>query len=296
MTDNRFMNLTQDVIYDRLNEVKKSWKIYYDDSVFCATNFAHLKTPENKKNIVHYSHFLEDAKSGELPNYSFVHPRGAPHGDIPANDEHPDHTVAAGERLIKEVYEAVRASPLWNKTLLILTYDEHGGFYDHVVPPTKDIPNPDGIYGKDGFEFKMLGVRIPTIAISPWINKGVIHRPNGPKPSSEFEHSSIPATVKKIFGWNKFLTKRDEWAGTFDSLLLERTEPRTDCPVKLPPAPTIDASYVEIEKKKPVNDLQHTVLDSFEGVLNLPKLNRDKLNQEGFGIVARKLMKMFKSS
>ena len=63
------------------------------------------------------------------------------------------------------------AGPKWNSTLFIITYDEHGGFFDHVPPPQEGVPNPDGILTKGGFNFTRLGVRIPTIAISPWIEQ-----------------------------------------------------------------------------------------------------------------------------
>ncbi|KAK6162747.1 hypothetical protein DH2020_002588 [Rehmannia glutinosa] len=94
---------------------------------------------------------------------------------------------------------------------------------------------PDDIVGPEPYRFKFdrLGVRVPAILISPWIEPGtVLHGPSGPYPTSEFEHSSIPATVKKIFNLKNFLTKRDAWAGTFECVL-NRASPRADCPVKL---------------------------------------------------------------
>lgn len=75
---------------------------------------------------------------------------------------------------MKNVYEALRNGPKWNETLFIITYDEHGGFYDHVHPPQNGVPNPDGKKNSDGFNFDRLGIRVPTIAISPWIEKGVL--------------------------------------------------------------------------------------------------------------------------
>lgn len=158
--------------------------------------------------------------------------------EFPANDDHPSHDVARGQRFVKEVYETLRASPQWNETALIITYDEHGGFYDHVPTPVVGVPQPDGIVGPDPyyFKFERLGVRVPSFLISPWIEKGtVIHEPNGPTPTSQYEHSSIPATVKKLFGLHSnFLTKRDAWAGTFENYFKIRKTPRTDCPEKLP--------------------------------------------------------------
>ncbi|CAK9158142.1 unnamed protein product [Ilex paraguariensis] len=120
--------------------------------------------------------------------------------------------------------------------LFIIIYDEHGGFFDHVPTPVTGVPSPDGIVGPEpyNFQFDRLGVRVPAIIISPWIEKGtVLHGPSGPYPTSEFEHSSIPATVKKIFNLPEFLTKRDAWAGTFEDVL-SRNSPRTDCPATLP--------------------------------------------------------------
>ncbi|KAM0889860.1 hypothetical protein ACQ4PT_027440 [Festuca glaucescens] len=139
---------------------------------------------------------------------------------------------------IKEIYETLRASPQWNETLMIITYDEHGGFFDHVPTPVDGVPSPDDIVGSApyNFMFNRLGVRVPTIMISPWIEKGtVVHGPNGsPTPTSQYEHSSIPATVKKLFNLPQdFLTKRDAWAGTFEGVVQTRTEPRTDCPEQL---------------------------------------------------------------
>ena len=85
----------------------------------------------------------------------------------------------------------------------------HSGFYDHVPTPMM-VPNPDGKNATSpDFNFTRLGVRIPTVMVSPWIEKGtVVHRPDGPEATSEFEHSSLSATLKKLFGIPNFLTKR----------------------------------------------------------------------------------------
>ncbi|GAA0138448.1 phospholipase [Lithospermum erythrorhizon] len=182
--------------------------------------------------------FKKDASKGKLPNLAVIEPRYFDLKGIPANDDHPSHDVANGQKLVKEVYETLRKSPQWNETLLVITYDEHGGFYDHVQTPYVDIPSPDGNTGPAPYFFKFdrLGVRVPTIMVSPWIKKGtVISRPKGPKPNSEFEHSSIPATIKKMFNLSSnFLTHRDAWAGTFEHIVQQLSSPRTDCPEVLP--------------------------------------------------------------
>lgn len=93
---------------------------------------------------------------------------------IPGNDDHPPHDIAEGQKFIKEVYEALRSSPHWNELLFIIIYDEHGGFYDHVPTPTAGVPSPDDITGPEPYNFKFdrLGVRVPAILISPWIEPG----------------------------------------------------------------------------------------------------------------------------
>ncbi|CAO2161894.1 unnamed protein product [Urochloa humidicola] len=187
------------------------------------------------------SAFKAHAARGSLPALSVIEPRYFDLAGSPADDDHPAHDVANGQRLVKEVYEALRSGPQWNQTLLVVTYDEHGGFYDHVATPTAGVPSPDGIRGPPPFFFRFdrLGVRVPTIMVSPWIRKGtVVGRPDGPTETSEFEHSSIPATIKKIFNLSSdFLTKRDAWAGTFEHIFTELDEPRTDCPETLPEVP-----------------------------------------------------------
>jgi len=153
------------------------------------------------KNLIRFRHFekfSQDVKHGKLADYSWIDPRYYPTSSTPANDQHPDHSVAEGEKLIKHVYETLRSSQYWNETLLIITYDEHGGFYDHYPTPL-NVPNPDGrIATNPPFNFTRLGIRIPTIMISPWINKGIlVKRPDGPNETSEYTHTSIAATLKK---------------------------------------------------------------------------------------------------
>ena len=118
--------------------------------------------------------FKKDCKEGNLPNYVVVEQRWYDLLLNPANDDHPSHDVSEGQKLVKEVYEALRSSPQWNEILFIITYDEHGGFYDHVPTPLDGVPNPDGILGPPpyNFEFNRLGVRVPTFFISPWIEPG----------------------------------------------------------------------------------------------------------------------------
>lgn len=229
----------QRTIFENIDDAGLSFGIYYQ-SIPTTLFYRNLRKLKYLTKFHSYdSTFKDQASKGSLPNYVVIEQQYLDSKSKPANDDHPSHDVYQGQMFVKEVYESLRSSPQWNQTLLIITYDEHGGFFDHVPTPVSGVPSPDGIVGPDPFDFTFdrLGVRVPTILVSPWIEKGtVIHGPNGvPSPTSEYEHSSIPATVKKIFDLpSPYLTKRDAWAGSFEGIVLSRTEPRTDCPEQLP--------------------------------------------------------------
>lgn len=118
--------------------------------------------------------FKRHCKEGKLPNYVVVEQRYFDLKILPGNDDHPSHDVFEGQKFVKEVYEALRSSPQWNEMLFVIIYDEHGGFYDHVPTPVVGVPSPDGIVGPEpyNFQFDRLGVRVPAIMISPWIERG----------------------------------------------------------------------------------------------------------------------------
>lgn len=118
--------------------------------------------------------FKRHCKAGKLPNYVVIEPRYFKITSAPANDDHPKNDVVEGQNLVKEIYEALRASPQWNEILFVVVYDEHGGYYDHVPTPVIGVPNPDGLVGPGPYNFKFdrLGVRVPALLISPWIEPG----------------------------------------------------------------------------------------------------------------------------
>jgi len=226
--------LPQRTIFDALHDEGFSFGIYYQypPSTLFYRNLRQLKYAGSFHAFD--LDFRRHCREGKLPSYVVVEQRYFDLEILPGNDDHPSHDVAEGQRVVKEVYEELRLGPQWEETLLVVTYDEHGGFYDHVPTPAGAgvVPSPDGIVSAAPFffGFDSLGVRVPALLVSPWIEPGtVLHRLSGPYPTSEFEHYSIPATVKKLFNLRSFLTKRDAWAGTFDCFLTRDT-PRTDCP------------------------------------------------------------------
>ena len=129
-----------------------------------------------------------------------------------------------------------------------------GGFYDHAPTPTEGIPSPDGIVAANGFTFDRLGVRIPTVAVSPRITPGtVVHAPTGasaPFPTSQYESTSIISTANKIFGISGSMTARDAWAGTFLDLV---AGPAVNAGPAIP-APTLSAASIAAEASMLLND------------------------------------------
>lgn len=254
----------QKTVLRSFEEAGMSWRMYYEDSLAWAIFMKDVQQNTSKPFIIPMKQFYTDAANGTLANFTFLEPRIAASRKARhdrtyglANHQHPTSSVQEGERWMKNVYEALRSSPLWDKTLFLITYDEHGGFYDHVPPPQVDVPNPDGLCTKDGFPYTRLGVRIPTIAISPWIQKNVlVHDPPSaqkPFPTSEYELTSIPATLRKLFPQlGGPLTKRDAWAGTFEHLLTNTF--RDDCLVKLPDIPPPPEGELERQLELPIDE------------------------------------------
>ena len=230
-------------IYTRLvtATAKHSAKVYYYDTSSSTMEVANLLQHQTEL-FGMYSQFLSDCDKGLLPDYSFVEPNYSDHdtddGEEVASDQHPDHDVQAGEQLVAEVYTHIKNGPGWASTALLVVYDEHGGIFDHVVPPScKPDKFPcsqvDPGTGQP-FKFDRLGVRVPAILISPWIPQGtVVNR--------VFDHASIPATISKFFlGGSPDVSPRESNAdvfiepnngqGNLANNLLSLDVMRNDCP------------------------------------------------------------------
>lgn len=264
----------QRTIFDQVRDAGLTWKNYVNDTPWelMMESIAH-----NSENVVLLEELFKDAREGTLPNFAFVNPRAGvnlSHG-YGSNDMHPDHDVALGEQYYKDIYEALRASPQWNDTLFIVTFDEHGGFYDHVPTPMHCPAPGDGIPSyPDQFDFDRLGMRIATLLLSPWVPKGeVISDPPAsvkPSPDSQYSLTSIIATVRKILNISEGnLTARDGWSATFEHILDQLPEPRTDCPTHLPDAmkPQITPQF---EAKQPLNGLQQHFARVHSNVAGVP--------------------------
>lgn len=234
-------------IFDALRGKSASgWRVFSGDNLPMVAALKNISLGE----ILHYNDFAAAVAQAQYPwLLTWIEPN---YGDVAlgtfkgGTSQHPMDSVTAGEALIKSTYEALRASPHWDTSLLIITWDEHGGFYDHVAPPRAtppgDTPKNTGT-NKYGFTFDRLGVRVPAVIVSPLIPANTVdHRP--------YDHSSIPATVETVFGLPP-LTARDQAASNVTSLLSLAT-PRADAPMTLPdPAPPAE---VPVAQQAPAPD------------------------------------------
>jgi phospholipase C len=232
-----------------------SWKIYgYDAEPLTRANFPDtMDAPE--ANFGKFGDFQADAAAGRLAAYSFLEPSWGSSG----NSQHPNYDVALGEAFILQVYQALQRGPGWASTLLIITYDEHGGCYDHVPPPTGATP-PDSTIGEFGFNFTRFGVRVPAVLVSPLIPAGTIYRvPDG---STPIDHTSVLKTIEQRWGLPA-LTARDAAAPGLGGVLTLST-PRTDDPMASVTAPTSssqnpaagEVSHLQSLQAQQVSDLQ----------------------------------------
>lgn len=235
-------------IFDRLEERGLEWRVYEGNEFPQVFSLKGMNHSAFIGHFVNMPFFLPHLMSPSfLPTYTFIEPH---HGNLTSffgsqfldgDSQHPCDDVRPGEMLIKHVYEIIRNSPHWNNSVLIITYDEHGGFYDHVAPPETIPTGDDKKYrsavstragaGINKFNFARLGARVPTVIISPLIPKGTIDH-------TLYDHSSIPATLEKMFRLEP-LTKRDKNANDFRHLF-SLTSPRVsivEAPRILPDPP-----------------------------------------------------------
>jgi phospholipase C len=183
-----YFQQTQTTLFDRLNEQAVHWKVYFHD-IPQTTVLDGQRQPHNVARYFYVSQLYEDAQGpeSEFPEYCLIEPDFMGYGQ---NDGHPPHDIMRSEKLIADVYNALRANDeLWRSTLLIVMFDEHGGFYDHVVPPTA-VP-PDEAKPSE-YTFDQLGVRVPVLLVSPWVKPGVDH--------TQFDHTSVLKYLTEKWG------------------------------------------------------------------------------------------------
>ena len=257
-------------IFDRISQrgLPNGWKVYFHDMPQALT-LAHLWLHRDR--FRPFEEFLDDARKDRLPCYSFIEPRYfADLGLGMPNDQHPPHDVVFAEQLIATVYNALRVSPAWRNTLFVITYDEHGGCFDHAPPPL--AVSPGDHLPHDTFAFDRYGVRVPAVIVSPYIRPGTILRapanglPNGPYP---YDHTSIIATLRNCFNLGGPLTARDAAAPDLDPVL--NLDDPTNDQLGIIPVPTYQPSQQDLRNAigHPLSDMQGA-LHALASVLPAP--------------------------
>jgi phospholipase C len=216
----------------------KDWKIYnaieWTNHPFTYHLYLEGQVPSIDANSKNYldsvDNFVAQAKSGSLPSFSFLEPVWiAPVG---TSSYHPGASMVPAEVTLNTIYEAIKSGPHWEDTLFVITFSKNGGIYDHVAPPYAAKPWPND--WADGFEFDLMGPRVPTIMVSPWIKKNTVFRSGGPKP---YDSTSFAATLLQWYGIPKNrwgLGDRMDQAPTFEGIFQEN-EARKDAPTLQPP-------------------------------------------------------------
>jgi phospholipase C len=220
-------------LYDRLDRAKLPWHIVEGDALPQSLAMGGMIERAVEGRFIGMDGLRERLRDpGFRDAYVFIEPS---YGHVLAdgrnfkcgNSQHPLDDVTRGEKLLKDVYEAIRESPHWPTSVLVVTYDEHGGFYDHVAPPPAAEPGDtfDPGSNKHGFRFDQLGVRVPAVIVSPHVPRGVVDH-------TVYDHTSLLATVEHLYGLEP-MTARDAAAARFDHLFAT-SAPRQDAPPRLP--------------------------------------------------------------
>jgi phospholipase C len=213
-------------VINYLASAGKTWALYFTDTWVNGQSYTQYTFPQISSAGGEFGtidQFEAHASGGTLPDFTYLEPKwGYGKGSVyvQGTDYHPPTHLSPGEQFLNQVYQAIRNSPQWEEILLIVTFDEHGGTYDHVPPSWGAIP-PDANVGKDGFRFDLFGARVPTLLISPFVKPSTVFRePSGS--SYPFDHTSF---IKTLLLWAGVdlgavdLGKRMPQAPTFEDVL-----------------------------------------------------------------------------
>jgi phospholipase C len=254
-------------VFDVLDDNGLSWMVYNDGLLPSLTKAMFLpKYVCNETNFSGISAFQAACASTtqKLPAFSFVEPNFGVQG----NDEsyHPPHDVRPGEQFLATIYNAVSGSPYRDKILFILLFDEHGGTYDHVEPPSgAQPPSPGAVSKTENFHFDRFGVRVPAIVMSSWVTPGTVFRSDTGVP---LDHTSVLATLR-------------DWQGLSDAFAQDLPSPRIAAAPNLayllteatpqpwpalPTPPAALAAIPEPDDDMPLNEVQQSVLMAASGV------------------------------
>lgn len=203
-TNNSLALPSPPTLWDAMRAQGKSYKNYYAGVVpWYLGGFFPVLSSHNP--LAPIGTFFQDAKAGTLPNFSLIDP------DFSLNDDHPDHDIRLGQAFLSSIVHALFESPQYSRTLLVITYDENGGFFDHVAPP----PAVD-----DRSDFRQLGFRVPALLVGPTVKRGVVDK-------TVYEHTSVGKTLSQKFGFAPLTQRMATANGIAAALDRTLTAPRT---------------------------------------------------------------------
>jgi len=255
---------TAETLFERLEANGRTWKVYIQEPMAISfTGLIHMPQLRDRlaTHFVPYAQFEHDAANGTLPDFSLIEPNlTTGHSDYhPACGRallaggvelpiDPPSSILGGEAFLARIYDTIRSadspegSNVYN-TLFFVGWDEPGGTYDHVAPGPVPPPDPAAPAGQMGFTFDRSGYRVPAIIVSPWVDEGIVI-------NDEHRHTSMIATLRKVWGLGDAFTARDAAATPFDHLL-SRQDPRDPAtwPDPTPrPVPAFHLDTVQMEK------------------------------------------------
>ncbi|GAC1402925.1 MAG: phospholipase C [Chloroflexota bacterium] len=218
---NSMVTSTLPTIWDRLADAHLTGRYYFGDIPFLAlwgTKYLPISSP--------FPRFIADCAAGTLPQVSFVDPRFLDEGSGTSGDDHPHADIRNGQAFLNQIYTAVTTGPKWSNTVLVINYDEWGGFFDHVVPPTAPLPAIEHAAGnRDGLR----GFRVPAMVVSPWARRGAVSH-------TVYDHASVLRMIEWRWGL-KPLTVRDARANNLAEALDFSRKDLTAPKYLVPPGP-----------------------------------------------------------
>ena len=224
-----YLDFSNGHIFDRLTAKGVAWRVYHHHGsldfdypqVLCLKGMVDKRN--DKRFFRHFKDFDSDMKQGDVVGYTFIEPKYGLPSYMYGNSQHPRGTIGLGEILIQKVYNAIFKRSVGANSALLITWDEHGGFFDHVKPPAAASPGDKPLNHKRAKQprncaFDSFGVRVPAVLISPWLPAGLGSAVFG----GNFDHASIVAALRSTFTLGAQLTNRDGASPDWNSKLLTR--------------------------------------------------------------------------
>ena len=273
-------------LYDRLAGAGKTWRVYHGDHFpqVCAIDTMPSVFVADPDKFRKQDSFAGDIAKGDVADYTFIEPDyGILSTFRNGNSQHPSGTLSAGEQLIHDVASAVMGSkPVWESSMLIILYDEHGGFYDQVAPLACTPPGDKSLNSgkaakppRPAFKFDRYGVRVPALIVSPWVRPGTVSH-------AQFDHSSVIRTAFDVFGIAGHLTNRDSAATSLSSILQAtmQTAVAAPLPPPNPPPEEVMAPTGETVRSHSLDGFARIAAQIHHALLNFrPGIQADVLHQ-----------------